>query len=372
MKIGVLTYHRSHNYGAFLQAYSLSHALNKIEGVNCEIINYNLASEDGVYKKRIIKRPIYALDYIRQDRMFNNSQKEQLLSGELVLCNDYEATLKLAEEKYDVVIAGSDEIWRIATRGFPNIYWLPGDRKFKKMSYAASGRMTLDEVTDEQKVLLAQFYEDFEYIGVRDEATKEFVQALVPAKQVHRNCDPAFLYDRFKEKNNLKKHICEKYRLGKNKKIVAIMYDRPNVITQLRKRLGKEYTFVCVTRPMYNADRNITTVTPFEWVDVLGGCDYLVSSYYHGMLFALNQNTPFLVIDRRATRNSKNTSKLCDFLEYTGMEERYYISQEIDEEKWDEIAEKIKSEIVQKSDFSDVVSNQRKLFEEFTDYLMEK
>lgn len=59
MKVGILTYHRSHNYGAFLQAYSLSMKINSLPGVSCEIINYNLSREDNVYKKRKWKRPIY-------------------------------------------------------------------------------------------------------------------------------------------------------------------------------------------------------------------------------------------------------------------------------------------------------------------------
>ena len=54
MRVGILTYHRSHNYGAFLQAYSLCAKLNEYENVDCEIVNYNLASEDTVYKKKRI------------------------------------------------------------------------------------------------------------------------------------------------------------------------------------------------------------------------------------------------------------------------------------------------------------------------------
>ncbi|MBQ9886873.1 MAG: polysaccharide pyruvyl transferase family protein [Lachnospiraceae bacterium] len=366
MKIGIVTYHRSHNYGAYLQSYSLSHALNSLEGVECEIINYNLVSEDTVYKKRLRKRPLYIPIYMKQDKMFEKLQEEQLLSGKLVLSNTYDDVLDEADSKYDIVIAGSDEIWRIASRGFPNIYWLPGEHNFRKLSYAASGRMKLSTVTDEKKELLGKLYADFEYIGVRDEATREMVEATCPGKKVYRNCDPAFLFNQFKPKETLKKYICEKWKLNPENKLIAVMYDRPDVISQLRKRLGREYKFICITRPMWNADKNLCAVTPFEWVDIIGGCDYLVSSYFHGMLFAVNQNTPFVTIDRRANRSNLNTSKLYDFLSYTGMEERYHIASEVDDAEWKLIADTIAKEIEEGStDFTEIVRSQRAGFEDF-------
>ena len=89
MRVGILTYHRSHNYGAFLQAYSLCAKLNTLNNVDCEIVNYNLQKEDQVYKKKKWKRPLYFFKFKKQDQMFDDVQKEQTLSGDLVLNNDY-------------------------------------------------------------------------------------------------------------------------------------------------------------------------------------------------------------------------------------------------------------------------------------------
>ena len=342
MKIGILTYHRSHNYGAFLQAYSLSHALNSIEGVSCEIINYNLNKEDVVYKKKKWKRPIYFPMFTKQDKMFEKVQSYQLLSGELILDDDYDKVLEYAENRYDVVIVGSDEIWRIASRGFPNAYWLPGKREFIKVSYAASGRNAEDKFTEEVKENMKNIYNDFSYIGVRDTITGKQVKMINKEINVYRNCDPSFLYDRFKDKNILKKEICKKWNLDYDKKLIAIAYDRPEIISKMRKLLGKDYEFICITRPMWNANKNLIDISPFEWVDVIGGCDYLLSSYFHGMLFAVNQNTPFIVIDRRADKNNIETSKLYDFLSYTNMLDRYKIANELTDAEWEKVAAQIK------------------------------
>ena len=49
MKIGTLTFHRACNSGAVLQAYALERALNSIEGVQAEIIDYSCEKIDYAY-----------------------------------------------------------------------------------------------------------------------------------------------------------------------------------------------------------------------------------------------------------------------------------------------------------------------------------
>ena len=50
MKIGILTYHASHNYGAFLQAYGLCELLIEKTGNDVEIINFNMPQSEEFYK----------------------------------------------------------------------------------------------------------------------------------------------------------------------------------------------------------------------------------------------------------------------------------------------------------------------------------
>lgn len=365
MKIGILTYHRSHNYGAFLQCYSLSRKLNAIEGIECEVINYDLDRGDKAYKIRIWKRPIYYRIFKKQDKMFDDVQKLLPLSGELLLDNGYKSILDYANQHYDVVVAGSDEIWRIASRGFPNVYWLPGKHDFIKMSYAASARNPQSLLTEEVKGKMRELYSDFEYIGARDDISIKQINEIVGNSVANRNCDPTFFYDRYGNKEMLRERLCSKWNIKRDKKIIAVFYDRPALISKLRKILGREYKFICITRPMWNADKNLCSVTPFEWADIIGGCDYMLTSYFHGMLFAVNQNTPFMAIDRRANRDNLETSKLYDFLSYSGIEDRYRIATEIDDNGWKVIGNRIRKEIVEKVAFDAVVEKQKILFQSF-------
>ena len=50
MKVGILTYHRALNYGAFLQAVCLCERLNAEKEISAEIIDYDMQSAQNVYK----------------------------------------------------------------------------------------------------------------------------------------------------------------------------------------------------------------------------------------------------------------------------------------------------------------------------------
>lgn len=50
MKIGILTFHRAHNYGAVLQAYALKAFLNEMGYNNVSFIDYWPKYHDDVYR----------------------------------------------------------------------------------------------------------------------------------------------------------------------------------------------------------------------------------------------------------------------------------------------------------------------------------
>ena len=50
MKIGIITYHSAHNYGAVLQAFALQEYLQK-QGHDVQIINYKIKEIENYYKK---------------------------------------------------------------------------------------------------------------------------------------------------------------------------------------------------------------------------------------------------------------------------------------------------------------------------------
>lgn len=49
MKVGIITFHSAHNFGALLQVYALQEYLNK-NNIEAQVVNYRLPAIDNVYK----------------------------------------------------------------------------------------------------------------------------------------------------------------------------------------------------------------------------------------------------------------------------------------------------------------------------------
>ena len=49
IKIGILTFHRAHNYGAYLQACALCNRFNQEPDIDCEIIDFRMRKEVNFY-----------------------------------------------------------------------------------------------------------------------------------------------------------------------------------------------------------------------------------------------------------------------------------------------------------------------------------
>jgi len=154
MRIGILTYHRSYNYGAFLQCYSLKERL-KADFPSCdiEVIDYVHKSVRDNYLKIAQSYDDEQVNaYIgKRNSNFDESISYLDLSPESFVDDNFECTLDYINSRYDVVIVGSDAVWNWRSRGFPNIYLLKG-YKGHKLSYAASANLlNFSAVTKEEK-----------------------------------------------------------------------------------------------------------------------------------------------------------------------------------------------------------------------------
>ena len=151
MKIGILTYCNSYNYGAYLQAYNLCSKLNTYENIEAELIDYSMRQELEIYKVRIHKNPLVTYEKYMKKIAFTKAKKDLCLSQYSVRTDDIETFRNAVYGKYDLIIAGSDQIWQVdGFRGAFNAYWLPGDYGCPKVSFAASGRTPFKNAPEEE------------------------------------------------------------------------------------------------------------------------------------------------------------------------------------------------------------------------------
>ncbi len=326
-KVGILTFHRSINYGAFMQAYSLSKKIKKsFPDVTVEIIDYTSKIMDDHYVPKInlstLRNPRGYLLKKKQYKLFKEALARLPLS-EKKMCSDGQTqqVLKAYEDDYDVFVVGSDAVWNWCKRGFPNPYLFNFEKDVKKLSYAASAYgMDSSYVKNGEREYFAASLEKFAFIGVRDEYTASLVKSVSSAAIPEYTCDPTVFLDMndvFAEiglsKEEFRTKIYKKLNISEDKKIIGMMGVPAELAEKISRRFGGEYVLV----NLYNYSRFVKTqlldIDPFEWAAVFGLFDLTVTSFFHGTLLSLCNGTPVINYDFSAfSRN--NEGKICDVM----------------------------------------------------------
>ncbi|MCP1111503.1 hypothetical protein M2145_001092 [Lachnospiraceae bacterium PF1-21] len=366
MKIGILTYHRAFNYGAFLQSVALCLRLNQEIDMEAEIIDFDMKRAKLSYKPENwpLKRKLYHhRRYLFKRNLYQyfaqGMEKIKEIRSEKYLCSDsIEKFCEMVKGKYDVIIAGSDEIWRVNNiRGFPNPYFLFGELGCRKFAYAVSARVEFDILDKENHEKLALALNDFEFISVRDRLTYEIVQrAGISSENMMLSCDPSLLYD-FNIKKVDVRMLVEDKRLNPMKKTAVIMcgQEERKTIGRIRKDLEKDYNLITVFeyhKGMVCADK----LDPFRWMQLLKSVDFVISSYFHGICFSITNNTPFLALGTRLKK-----SKIEGLLVGTTLENHYISIEKCNVTDWLKLVEKLKDE----NNFDNFVDDNNKGFTVF-------
>lgn len=346
MKIGILTYHQSVNNGAVMQAYSLSKRVQaEFPDDEVEIIDYRMRVVDKNYtytlksyfktrspivfaKKcvRLLLDPLQVKRLQKRTEIFKSCLPTLPLSKETITDEDSEEIIRYINEHYDVLIVGSDAIWNYISRGFPNVY-LPDARiRCKKLSYAASCYgMDFSTRPEEERSRIKDFLNEFSFIGVRDEATEQFVRWSGCEHPVSHTCDPtAFLNvdDLPIDVNALKKKMQDR-GFDFSKPAIGIM-GNPYMLKMIRSFYKKEYQLVSLYNYLPGADVQLYDLTPYEWAYVFRYFKLLFTTYFHGTMLSLRNGVPLICIALETPFAKKHKPKTLDVLERLGYADWYF------------------------------------------------
>ena len=105
VKVGILTYHRSLNYGAVMQAYYLAEEIKKrFPDVSVEIVDYMSKKMNRYYKMITLYRGKESLIHLRERiemyKAFQKGWDELPLSDKKIISDDYEMVMKNINGKY--------------------------------------------------------------------------------------------------------------------------------------------------------------------------------------------------------------------------------------------------------------------------------
>lgn len=285
MSIGTITFHWGTNYGAVLQAYALQQQIKKL-GYNTEIIDY-IPLKVKLYKI-IINLINFDLKSIVKEIKFNRFRRQHLKLSKRTYYRNQDL-IKYCNG-YDAYICGSDQIWNqsfvLRAEGKPTLsYYLNfvGDGKIR-LSYATSlGTDKLEErVIDLIHPELKKFYN----ISVREITGQKIIHDM--GFQATLVADPTLLIDRkiyrnISNKINTKKEYYHlfSYILHQNQvtaeKIRDYVFDN-----YFNKKLEKKYNRQPISVP--------------EWLYSIENSRFVITNSYHGTLFSIIFQKPFIVV----------------------------------------------------------------------------
>lgn len=302
MRVGILTFHQSKNYGSVLQAFALLETLTSM-GYDAELVNFVpevQKQEYALWKKEITSKSIILniitmldLKYIkRRNGEFENFFERYKLSANIYNCAD------MQKQNYNVIIVGSDQVWNVNAIDFDNMFLLPMKCR-KKIAYAVSmGRVSQipDVITDEQ----LEYIRDFDRISVREQGTKEFLERAI-GKRVNVTLDPTLLVNKTKwSKLAGEIPLCkDEYFL-----VYSIEYypDIVNVIHEITKKCKKKVIYIYTCKKSYycfiKGWKKNKKCSPEDFLNYIKYAEFVFSSSFHGCVFSLIFEKNFYALER--------------------------------------------------------------------------
>nr|WP_295269208.1 polysaccharide pyruvyl transferase family protein [uncultured Blautia sp.] len=337
MKIGILTFHKAINYGAFMQAYALSTKLQEVfPNSKVEIIDYVAPKE----KRKVYINILWTFKHygisggikeLKKIQSFNSSYKNLSLSfkknfGSLKELYNY------IEKNYQILIIGSDAVFNWNQNGFPSAFIPDYDFKIPVLTYAASVH-GLSYFDAEQTIIekCKDTFANMDSVYVRDECTEKFVKFCNSNVNPKHACDPTFLID-FKKLYKLghrnKVEIFKKYKINEGNYIVLMLQDE-KISRMVYNRYHDNYVIVSTFMNNPCSDVFLYDLTPIEWCLILKDASAVVTNYFHGTLLSLEQGVPTMVIDL-SNYTGVYEGKLSDLMKKRlELPDLYFLSDEI-------------------------------------------
>lgn len=337
MRIGIVTLPLLSNYGGLLQNYALQQALIRMghTPVTIDILpNRNW----GERVKHIIwsflhfrsPNPWYCLKRQRKAKTFIRRN----IHTTHIVHKYCAATTKLYQ--LDIIIAGSDQIWRpmyneyYANHLYDDYFKFVESSSIGKIVYAASFGTDEWEYSQEQTETCRLLIHKANAVSVREKSGVELCRQYfgIEAQWV---LDPTLLLDAEDYER-----LCARIPRAEQSFIAAYLLDVEEELIDRIKALARE----CELPLRFFSEDESMTLSIEEWLAMFRDATYIITDSFHGTVFSIIFNRPFISIGN----SSRGMSRFLSLLEQFGLEKR--LSPEISAEillrpiSWEDINER--------------------------------
>ena len=341
MKIAILTLPLVDNYGGILQCYALQAVL---EGMGHQVTVLDrrwsggcaglIIRRFGSLAKCLIRRCVLGqkdivlmAPWAENYYIHRHSEAEEKGMNEIhrfvrenihltkPLRSSGELANWVERSGFDCIVVGSDQVWReIYSPDIEDFFlgFLPEDDKRLKITYAASFGTADSPISESHLANCVRLAKCFDALSVREQSGVKILKDTFGLES-RLVLDPTLLLS------------AEQYRfpVESNRAGGVVSYildetdDNDNIVGQVAKNLGVKETKVRISTRSADAD---TLLKPSveEWLAAFAAADFVVTDSFHGCVFSIINNKPFIAIANKDRGLERFTSLLGSF----GLQER--------------------------------------------------
>lgn len=335
MKIGLVTWYTSENYGTCLQAYALSEYIKKMghECVCWSNMRYYRDIAD------VIERGIRKVRSKLQKKQENNKKKykhELEVKAERITLFKENFTwvtpqnsrdfVRLAEE-CDVIITGSDQIWNpyYLTRTYL-LNFVPDS--VKKIAYSSSIGVT--ELPNMKKHVYVKYLQRFDRIAVREDSAQVMLKKLLK-RDIELVVDPTLLLtENDWNKLSEKAHMPD---LMRNKPYILCYFVGESLnYSDDVSRISQYYnlpivTVACTDKGLDGSGYIFADAGPNEFVAAIKNASYICTDSFHATMLSIVHGKEFFVFNRFKDNAGKSqNTRLTSITKILGLEDRIILN----------------------------------------------
>lgn len=327
-RIAINTINDYNNYGNRLQNYATQEVLKSLGHKPVTLINdknYNkeLANkkkwERGLYRFQQIKNMSFREFSSKVSKRFfskkENTLAQELLNKRISIFKDFtekyisEIDCKISElhvpedlpEKYDYFITGSDQVWN------PNFYnngtsvdFLTFAPKEKRVAYAPS--FGVSEIPDNYAKKYKVWLSEMAHLSVRETAGAEIIKNLT-SRNAPVLVDPTLMLTK---EEWLKVSKKPSNKPGKRYLLTYLLGEISEERMEYIRNISKEHDLDIVN--LARVEDEIGYLTgPSEFIDYINTASIFMTDSFHGAVFSILLETPFIIFDREGSIPSMNS-----------------------------------------------------------------
>lgn len=293
LKVGILTFHRAHNYGAVLQCYALQETLKSL-GYDACVIDYRQTAVEAPYSvlswfriKSIIKSPRNLQGYFRRifSRIIRNKVYQGFRKRYLTLSKSCRSSQDIPA--MDIYVVGSDQMWNFKlTDSCDSVY--TGDflrpQNSLLTSYAISANAkSLMDLSDER---LRNICSRFDLLSFREQSLTDIVLKRAGLK-AQTDLDPSLL------KDSVFWTDITNNRFEKRKYVLLYQVRRPKEDKHL---LDKKAKLLADNMRCELIDLNKGWRSPEDFVSLFKYAQCVVTSSFHAVAFSIIFERPLYAV----------------------------------------------------------------------------